>query len=212
MLYLKLRVYCFEYFEKKKVKRIYQNHPLFKEIDGLRRSKLKGINPYRLCREYAQDSPYGETPISVLKHMVDMFKIEKGVSSIDLGSGLGRSVFFLNAYLKGMATGLERIFVFYKLCQEVVNEIPNTSIRFICGDLKSIDLSPYDLIYLYGTCLSDIDILQFIKNCKSTARKAKIITISYALTEYEPESFLTLDELNVSFPWGYTTAYLQIVK
>jgi len=106
-------------------------------------------------------------------------------------------------------------------------------ISFIQGDYLALE-EPFKeatVIYLYGTNLEEDVLKKLIQKFKvlnstnfktktnkteikagiKTKIKTKIITISYALSEYD-QSFKTQKEWEVVFPWGKTKAYLNFLK
>ena len=82
--------------------------------------------------------------------------------------------------------------------------------EFISGDIREVDLTKADYIYLFGTALEDKEIKKLIRNMQNLRKGTKVLTISFALSEYEKKpTFELIKCLEVSFPWGETTAYLQ---
>ena len=67
------------------------------------------------------------------------------------------------------------------------------------------------MIYLYGTCFSEAAIDQLIVLFSQLPVGTKIITVSYALTEYQPESpFQVVKQFEERFTWGIADVYLQV--
>ena len=71
------------------------------------------------------------------------------------------------------------------------------------------DLPEATLIYLNGICLEDQEIEIMIEQLKRFAKKARIVTVSYPLSEYAVKGFKVEKVFPLSFPFGITEAYLQ---
>ena len=70
------------------------------------------------------------------------------------------------------------------------------------------DFSSIDLIYLYGTMMTEKEILLFTSK---VGRGAKVITISYPLTDYDSR-FQVLEQIDVELPWGKTKGFIQCLR
>ena len=81
-------------------------------------------------------------------------------------------------------------------------------VTFRCEQMHLSDFSQATAIYLYGTCLSDEDILQLVQKLEVLPPSVKIITVSYPLSDYS-SNFRTTKQFSASFPWGEGEIYLQ---
>jgi hypothetical protein len=75
--------------------------------------------------------------------------------------------------------------------------------------MLTTDLSRATAVYLYGICLEDEVILQLVESLCSLPPRAKVITISYPLTDYNHTAFQLLKQFTARFPWGKAEVFLQ---
>jgi hypothetical protein len=170
-------------------------------------------NPYRTCRKFSEKfskktNYYGETPLSTMEKIIKETNILSLDFFIELGSGRGRSTFWISHFVKCKIVGIEWIFSFVSIANFLTKIYRLKNISFIKENFMNIDLSPYSVVYLYGTCLGDEEILVLIEKFKKMSKKAKIITISFPLKDYD-KAFLVKKAFEVSFPWGKTNCYLN---
>jgi hypothetical protein len=164
----------------------YKLVPSFASLDR----KLRKSNPYRVPKAY----PYGETPLMTLKTIADRCQLTSNDYGIDLGCGRGRSTHFLAHYTGCQMHGIE-------WCPELIAS-SDDRVSFTCQDICSADLGPASFIYLYGTCLNEMQIDLLTKNMQNLP--AKIVTISYPI-----DGLRCTDSFPVSFPWGKTEAFVH---
>lgn len=167
-------------------------------------------NPYRVSRKFLQrrgDSDvhlYGETPLKT----IDKLCLEAGITKDDhlfeLGAGRGKTSFYVRERFGCNVTAIEQIPLFVNKAKQL-NKLLSLGVTFLCEDYCLADLSKATLIYLYGTCLPD-DLIY--KLCKQFRAGQKIISISYPLSDYDPQ-FQVLKKLEVTYPWGNTEAYIN---
>ena len=75
------------------------------------------------------------------------------------------------------------------------------------------DLKKATVIYLYGTCLEDHTIKALISRFKQVAPGTRIITVSYALSDYTDQPlFETMKRFPARFTWGEGDVYIQVKK
>ena len=167
-------------------------------------------NPYRVVRKYFQKKgeknpyQYGETPIGVMEKLIELAGgIKKFQYFADLGAGRGRIAYFVHRKYQCRVFAFEQVELFVKKGKKIFDKI-----EFVHGDFLEKDLSMMDLIYLYGTMMSEKQILKFVKKIKGST---KVITISYSLTDYDSR-FKILGTTSVVFPWGKTKGYIQCLR
>ena len=168
------------------------------------------FNPYRIVRKYLQkrgiSNPhqYGETPLSTIDSLI---KAAGGIKQYqyfaDLGAGRGRLAYFIQKKYNCRVYAYERVEIFVSKGQWLYPKV-----RFCNTDFLKEDLSKMDLIYLYGTMMTENEILLFVNKINL---HTKVITISYPLTDYDSR-FEILNTIDVLFPWGKTKGYVQSLR
>lgn len=171
-------------------------------------------NPYRICRKYHErrgeekTNVYGETPLTTLMKICHLCGIHSTDTIIELGSGRGRSCFFLASVIGAKVTGIEKISQFTNRAILIQKALRFKNLKFNCSDFYDIDFSKVNVVYLYAPQLEDQNILKLSEKLKALPKGAKIITISYSMHQYSPKSFQSIKRFSVSFPWGKTHAFL----
>lgn len=171
-------------------------------------------NPYPISRKYLQSKGeseihvYGETPLTTMHRIAQEFEFKPSDFVIELGSGRGRSAFFLREYWGCHVLGIERIPFFANKALQIVHLAGCEHISFACMDMMEADFSSATIIYLYGSCLSDDEIASLIQKFEQLPAHVKIITVSYPLSDYS-EKFKTVKQFTGSFPWGETEIFLN---
>ncbi len=156
---------------------------------------------------------YGETPLSTFEVIANECEINQSDTVIDMGAGRGRGIIFLHHFKQIRVIGYERIPYFVKVVNMLIETFNLTRIELINADMLQADLSMGSVIYLYGTVLEDKEIEHLVAKFSRLKAGTKIITISYPLTNYSDENVFKLaKEFAVSFPWGETSAYLNIIR
>ena len=158
-------------------------------------------NPYRVCRR--RGDVYGETPLTTLHRIVNVCQLSLADRWCELGSGRGKSCFWVAQWIGCPAIGLEQVplFVYTARCIAWLLHIPA---YFHCGDLFKADLPYATCVYVYSTCFSEEQLSLLAQRLSTLPRGAKVVTISAPLPQWPYHAF------PVSFPWGQTTAYLHI--
>jgi len=189
LIYLHFAVKLFELRHQLKIRHL----PYDKNID---RALRKGPNPYSIQEAF----PYGETPLFVLKQIVDRWGLTPDDRFVDLGCGRGRGVFFLSALTGCHAHGIDKIASFIKRA----NAFKKPKNSFSCGDFKTYDFTQATFVYLYGTTMDNAAIAQLAEALRMLPQSGKIVTVSYPL-----EGFILKDQFTASFPWGKAEVYLN---
>jgi len=175
------------------------------------------INPYRTSRKFLEKKlnkkiyDYGETPILEMEKIIKHFDIQSNTTFLELGAGRGKVSFWIYFFLKSQVIAIEQIAIFVKIANFLKKIFNIKKIQFLCLDMGDSDLKDIDIVYLYGTTLSTDKIKLLIKKFKKLPSFVKIITISYTLDQYD-EHFICTKQVDISFPWGKTKAYLNIKR
>jgi hypothetical protein len=173
-------------------------------------------NPYRISRKFLENMHhekihvYGETPLLTFEKIAKNFEITSEDKVIELGSGRGRTSFWLSSFIKCQVVSIEWIPFFVKAAQFTAKLFKEKNVAFLKADMFKVSFLDASLVYLYGSCLEDEEIIRLTQKFKKN-ENLKIITISYPLSDYD-SSYTHLKSLNVSFPWGETTCYLNVKK
>ena len=171
-------------------------------------------SPYRIARKFHQGlSPYGETPFKTMKRIADKVGITPVDTVYELGSGRGRCCFFLAMFYGCIAVGFENVPKFVEIASIIKKIFRVQKVSFFLQDIfDDFDLSGATVIYLYGTCLSDEEIVFLAHRFAKLKKGTKIITISYSLCDYVKDSRIKLvQSFEVAFQWGTTTCYEHVL-
>ncbi len=172
-------------------------------------------NPYRTSRRFLQKKKfkniyqYGETPLSTMHNIARECNISKKDLFLELGFGRGLSCFWLSQFIQCKIIAVEWIPSFVILAK-IISKLFKFEILFKKEDLFETDFSKATVIYLYGSTMEDQEIIRLIGKIKPY-KNLKIITVSFPFSDYD-NSFTLIKEFEVSFSWGTTSCYLQIVN
>lgn len=201
------------------VRHHYYQDPEYRMIDRALLQKYIFRSPYQISKRYLKKRrekdlyTYGETPLPTFEKMAREANIKPLDHVLELGCGRGRGVFFLAHFYNCQVTGFERIAQFVKLADHVASKYQVENVSFKCGDMFKLKWPKASVIYLYGTCLGDDEIKQAIKKVKAFPKRTRILSVSYPLLDYdESNTFKLIKRFPVTFPWGETEAFLQIIK
>jgi hypothetical protein len=170
-------------------------------------------NPYRMCRKFLEKKrahniyAYGETPLTTLEQLVLSFNIQPEDRWLDLGAGRGRGCFWISEVWGCPTRGIEWIPSFVSRAAWIVKQLSLPRLEFQNIVMEKADFSWPDVVYLCGTCMSEEEIEALLIPMKALRSGAKVITISEPLND---PSYLLIQSIPVSFPWGETEAFLQI--
>ena len=173
------------------------------------------INPFQVSKRYLvrrgekDFHVYGETPLTSFARIAKACKISASDRVLDLGCGRGRLCFWLSSFFKCEVTGIERISLFTFFASFVAKIRGRRALKFFKKDIFAIDLSPFSVIYIYGSNFSNEQITLLIEKLQQVCPACRIITVSYSLSLYRPDAFKTLMAVPIAFPWGKTVAYIQ---
>jgi SAM-dependent methyltransferase len=210
LLWLFFKVKWFSIREAMQIRRCF---PGFIPYEKAFKRAYRFHNPFRICKEFLRQrgelevDAYGETPLPVFAQIAHECALSSNDTILELGCGRGRGVFFLSYLLGCRAIGIDWIPFFIQTAKRIAGSIvPAMPVSFACETIDSVDFSNVSAIYLYGTCLADQEILRLIPMFRATA--AKIITVSYPLSDYSSE-FCTIKHFPALFPWGEAEIYLN---
>lgn len=203
-LHLKLRLY--HLVEGFKVFFFYYRSFRFFLIDLSLKALHIFHHPYRICKKASLI--YGETPLSTLDLISKECRVLSKDVVFELGCGRGRSSFWLAHFIRCEVLGVDCIPLFIKKANLVTRLFGSTRVSFKEEDLFRMDLRRATVIYLYGSTLSQDEILKLIEKFPKK-RELKIITVSFSLAECAPELFKIQKQFKASFPWGKADVFLN---
>ena len=156
---------------------------------------------------------YGETPLTTLEYIARECRLSSKDKVFELGCGRGRTCIWLNQFIGCSVVGIDFVPTFIQRANETALRCNLSGVQFREEDILQSDLSGATVIYLYGTCYSTSFIQNLIQRFKKLARGTKIITISYALSDYTSEPlFEVMKRFPARFTWGEADVYLQIKR
>ncbi len=214
-VYWFFRTRLLQFIEESRVFLLFWKKKEFRKIDIALKKSYFFHNPYRMARKFLEDhqkqwQPYGETHLTTFFKIAKRAKISASDVVIEMGCGRGRGVFFLEAFFGCRVIGVDMVNEFISKATRIKEQYKKENVLFFCGDMMTFDLSKASLLYIYGTCLSDLEIHKIIGRILSSPNPMKIITVSYPLQEYSSsDNFSIVDHFEASYPWGKTDIYIQ---
>lgn len=158
------------------------------------------FNPYRTCRKRGE--VYGETPLRTVHRIADICELGRSDTWLELGSGRGKSCFWIAEFVRCRSIGVEKVPLFTYVAR-FLSTLFHISADFQKKDLFDVNFSAATCVYIYSTCFSDEQLLRLSHRLQSLPEKGRIVTISAPLPGWPYRSF------PVSFPWGQTEAFLH---
>lgn len=217
LLWINLKVKICNFIEYVRVVVRYYSRFNFAKIDAALLLSYFFSNPFRMSKQFLVGKgakeiyTYGETPLTTLDSISRSFGITAHDVVFELGCGRGRTCFWLNEWLGCTVVGIDYVPAFIEKAQKIKERFHLQRISFRLEDLFQANLKGATVIYLYGTCFSASDIDLLINRFSELPKGTKIITVSYALTEFESETpFRLIKQIPASFTWGQTNVYLQV--
>jgi protein-L-isoaspartate O-methyltransferase len=130
---------------------------------------------------------------------------------VELGCGRGRTCFWLNQFIGCRVIGIEYVPTFIEKARHVQEKQGISGVTFRLEDLFHTDLQGATTVYLYASCFSPEEIDRLIEQFSRLPDGTKIITVSYALTDYQPSApFQLIKQFPARFTWGTAVVFLQI--
>lgn len=171
-------------------------------------------NPFRISRKWLQSQKdsnpyqYGETPPRTLEKIAKRVGLNSQDRVYEVGCGRGRTCLWLHFFIGCQVVGIEFIPIFVKKARRVCSWLKIKDVTFIEENFLQSDYSEATCIYLYGSTFDEETIRGLCEKWKALPSTTKIITVSYALTEYSPD-FQLVDNFPAKFTWGEAEVYVQ---
>lgn len=219
LLWIRAATYFYEGIEFLSVICRFYSNKAFRQQDLSLLQKYIFLNPFAVSKAFllskgAQDPYlYGETPLTTLAKIVKECGITSNDYVYELGCGRARTCFWLAAFVKCRILGIEQIPIFIEKANEVKAMYNVQNVEFYLGSYYDVSYKQATVIYLYGTCLEDSAIDRLLKKFSKMPSGAKVVTVSYPLTDYEVDPLFDLvHTFEASYPWGTATLYLHVKK
>lgn len=198
--------------------RYYRKIP-YAKVDGSLMLMYLFDNPFSISKRYfvyrsnSNEFIYGETPLTTFENIAREARITSQDTVYELGCGRGRLCFWLRSFIGCKVVGVELVPDFMLRAKRIQRKLELNGIDFRTEDFLKTDLKNATVIYLYGTCLEDDTIKKLINRFKDLPKGTRIITVSYALSEYTDEPlFEIMKRFPAQFTWGEGDIYIQIKK
>jgi hypothetical protein len=211
--YYAVKTLVFNIKEEQKVRAQFYQNSHFQRVDLALKKAYRWCNPYTVCKRFMQKEKkkqihvYGETPLTELYKALVFCKITPKDSFLDLGCGRGRVCLFVSTYFSCKSVGVDFVPLFCQkavLASRCLTEPP----EFVTKDILSFDCSKATIIYFYSLLLEEEELIKQIEKFTKIKEGAKIITVSFPLSDYSPH-FYTLHSFPAVYPWGKTTIFIN---
>lgn len=198
----------------------YYSSQAFLKVDAALVLSYLFKHPFALSKRFLLEQgakdlyTYGETPLTTLDMIARECRLSPRDLVFDLGCGRGRACFWLNAFIGCNVVGVEQVPAFIERANKLKERFNISGVSFRHEDILQTNLKGATAVYLYGTCFEPPFIEALTRRLTTQlAKGAKVITVSYALTEYVPDApFEVLKRFQASFPWGSADIFLQVKK
>lgn len=132
-------------------------------------------------RDFAKSlAPYVVSPQHVVEDMLDMAGLKSGETVYDLGSGDGRIPIMAAQRYHAKAVGIEiEEKLAHKSEQEVANMGLQNLVRIVHADLRTVDLSPADVVTMYLMTESNESLKPQLE--KSLHKGARVVSHDYKI-------------------------------
>lgn len=215
LVWVNLVVTVKSFIEYLKVVYRYYGNSLFRKEDLalLRRYLFK--SPYRISKNFLSEQgaddvyAYGETPLTSMALLAQECRIASTDTVFELGCGRGRTCFWLNAFKGCRVVGIEFIPELVDNAEAVRRTFDVSGVEFRLEDMLKSDLSSATVVYFYGTSYDDAFIKALVEKLEKLPKGTRVVTVSYALEEYDTDKFVTKRCFPIPFTWGVGDVYLQ---
>lgn len=219
LLGINLVVKARNFIEYMRVLYRYYRKKSFAKADGSLVLMYLFDNPFSISRRYflhrsnSEEFTYGETPLTSLEKIAKEARLTSKDTVYELGCGRGRTCFWMQSFIGCKVVGIDLVPDFIQRAQRIQRKLKIENIQFKTEDFLKSDLKNASVIYLYGTCLEDETIKHLISHFKQLAPGTRIITVSYALSDYTDQPiFETMKRFPARFTWGEGDVYIQVKK
>ena len=198
-----------EILREKKFKQSFPDD-YFHQIDRDLKRLYFWKSPYRISKQFLEYMgekdvyQYGETPLETMDLIARTARLTPEDVVFELGSGRGRTAFFLHHFYGCRVKAFERIGLFVRKAKQIAKRYA-LNVHFSRKDFLNASFKQATFIYLYGTCLGDEIIYKLVDRLDTDAL---IATVSYPLSDYNSR-FQVEKKITAKYPWGETEVYFQ---
>ncbi len=196
----------------------YYHNSLFQALDLRLKSNYSDRSPFKISKDYQNLNPddrnlylYGETPLCVYESFSKRWGLCESDLFLELGSGIGRGIFFLASFFHCKCVGVEWVPEYSERAKKIAQFNRLQDVYFVCSDLFKMEFPKANFIYLFGSCLKTHEIYELCEKLKRQSKNVKIITVSFPLSFYDKD-FTTVDEFTAPYEFGKTSVYLNKIS
>jgi hypothetical protein len=165
-------------------------------------------NPYHYSRAFHRKNLYGETPLRTFDRIAKQSRLLSEDIAFEVGAGTGRLAFWMHHHVSCQVIAIEHIPSFVEKAKYVQKKRELSGVTFLCQDALNVDFQSATWIYFYGTARESRFVQKLIQRWKLQAPKAKIISTSYPLSDYD-EAYASQQIGLGQYPWGKTPLYIN---
>jgi len=176
-------------------------------------------NKWKISKEHRQSCGcsdthcFGETPLVTLQDICKKVRLKRDHVFLEAGSATGRNCLWISAFIQCKVIGVEYIPFFVKVSRWLSKKlVVKYRPVFIEGDMLMALPKEVDVVYLYGSHLNHDEINSFAKCCLQLQENVVVITVSYALSTYQPEYFEIVNIFPGLFVSGIYSIYVQRLR
>lgn len=190
----------------------------FWKADLLLRGLYLFKGPFALARDFSRArgavDPYtfGKTPLATLATIACEGKVAPDERVYDLGCGTGQTSFWWALRWGTSCVGIDHLPIFIQRAKRVQRllGVAKGRLDFWEQDFFDVDYGDATFVYLYGTHLDEEEIERLIEALSTLPIGARVVTVSYPLTEYQKAPWFSLGKVfQGAYPWGTADLYLQ---
>lgn len=207
------------FFEYVRVVFKYYGRLAFAKVDSYITLSYLFNNPFKISKRFLLSKgecdvhTYGETPLTTLDKIALECRLTANDRVFELGCGRGRTCFWLHEFIGCSVVGIDHVPEFIERANEVKKKYDVKGVEFQLEDILKADLKGATAIYIYGSCYSEDFIQRLAEKLSTLPSGAKVITVSYPLTEFAPKApFEVMNRFPARFTWGTADVYLQLKK
>lgn len=169
-----------------------------------------GQNPFRISRTFLEKRgekdlyAYGETPLTVLEEICDAFDVKAKERVYEIGCGRGLTCLWLRHVRGCKVTGVDFVPAFIAKAKS----FEDADLKYVLEDYTRLSYENADVVYLYS--YSDTEPLA--ESLLTLRKGAKVITVSFPISDLDPKNFDLVSHIPVLMPWGEASVYLSLKK
>lgn len=164
----------------------------------------------RQCGAPFEELKFGETPLPVIKKILE--KVEVGPDTViyDLGCGRGRAAFLFHYLTGAKVVGMDLIGSFILTGRRIARWVGiESKVLFCYGDIREASLGDADLVYICAACMGRETRQVLADNVARCKPGTKLVTVGWKPNH---PSLRSCDEFEASLSWGRAGVYLSEVQ